>query len=116
MILVEKDLPYFYEMEANGFVINDNLTFSIKAPSIVSNQDIQKIKEGFKRIDTLIRIKNESYNKYLDIESVAKNYLLDEIAYKTQNDVVCVNKLLVLMEIEDLVEEKVGGYIRKKQD
>lgn len=41
---------------------------------------------------------------------------VDEIAYRTQNDVVCVNKLLVLMEIEDLVEEKVGGYIRKKQD
>lgn len=38
---------------------------------------------------------------------------IDEISWKTQNDVICTSKLLTLMEIEDLVEMKIGGYIRK---
>ena len=55
--------------------------------------------------------------EYRKIYNVIGNEIMsiDEIALKTQNDVVCVSKLLVLMELEDLVEEKMGGYIRKEE-
>lgn len=38
---------------------------------------------------------------------------IDEISLKTNNDVICTSKLLVLMELEDLVEQRLGGYIKK---
>lgn len=41
---------------------------------------------------------------------------IDEISLKTENDVICTTKLLTLMELEDLVELKLGGYVRKYID
>ena len=38
---------------------------------------------------------------------------IDEISLKTDNDIICTSKLLTLMEIEDLVEQRLGGYIKK---
>ena len=39
---------------------------------------------------------------------------VDEISDKTKNDIVCSLRLLTLMEIEDVIEQKLGGYVRKK--
>ena len=38
---------------------------------------------------------------------------IDEISLKTNNDVICTSKLLVLMELEDLIEQRLGGYVKK---
>lgn len=75
--------------------------------------DFPELQNRNKRIVSYnLNIKKE----YRKIYNVIGNEIMsiDEIALKTQNDVVCVSKLLVLMEMEDLIEEKMGGYIRKK--
>lgn len=53
--------------------------------------------------------------EYRKIYEVLNDYPIsvDEIAFKTKNDVICTLRLLTLMEIEDLVEQKLGGYVRK---
>ena len=74
--------------------------------------DFPLFKNRIKRsVSYNMNIKKE-YRKIYNV--IGKEIMsIDEIAYKTQNNVVCVSKLLVLMELEDLIEERNGGYIRK---
>lgn len=64
------------------------------------------------------RIVNYNMNvkkEYRRIYNIINNIPMsvDEISLKTNNDVICTSKLLILMELEDLVEQSLGGYIRK---
>lgn len=75
-------------------------------------EDFTDWKKKKKRINKYnLNIKRE-YRKIYNV--IGENPMsIDEIAIKTNNDVICVSKLLVLMELEDLVEERFGGYIKK---
>lgn len=86
-ILVEKDYPDYYVKEENGFVLDNGLTFSIKAPKIISEDEIKDISQYFSMVDSLIRKGDKSYNYYLELETIAKNYLMDEISYKSDTGI-----------------------------
>lgn len=81
-------------------VISELPCFSSRRKKIIIHNP--QIKKEYRRIYNL-----------LTVEPIT----LEEIALKTNNSVMCTAKLLSLMEIEDLIERKIGvGYIRKEQE
>ncbi len=97
-ILVEKDFPDYYADEEYGFTLNDILTFSIKAPGIVTEEQIDSISKYFHIVDSLIREGDTSYTTYLDTDSVATHFLFDELAYNSDS---CITSTFFYKEMDD---------------
>lgn len=78
--LIEKDLTAYYEEEKNGFTIASGKTFTIAAPKHASLQQVSYIREYFQRIDDMIKAGSEECWNYIDLDSFAKRFLIDEIS------------------------------------
>ena len=75
-------------------------------------EDFSDWKDRRKRIVKYnMNVKKEYRKIYSVIRDVPMS--IDEISLRTNNDVICTSKLLTLMEMEDLVEQKLWGYVRK---
>lgn len=85
--LVEKDSPDYYLMEENGFLLNDNLTFSIKDTKDITEEEVSGLAAYFSYIDGLLRAGNKEYLKYLDINSAISRFLIDEISYNSDANI-----------------------------
>lgn len=96
--LIEKDLEAYFKEEKTGFVTDAGAAFSISAPQHASREQVYYIKDYVQNIENLILENNENINKYIDVESFAAKYLVDEISlnfdtnitsmyfYKEKND------------------------------
>ena len=86
-VLLEKDFPEYYQKEENGFMINDNLTFSIKGPADITREKIADLTEYFTQVDTLLREGDKAYESYIDIASMIDIFLIDELSYKSDSGI-----------------------------
>lgn len=86
-ILLEKDFPDYFEDEEHGFIINDGLTFSVKAPSDITGEEIKNIAEAFQEIDILLREGNKTCLDYLHTDSMINRFLIDELAYNSDTGI-----------------------------
>lgn len=86
-VLLEKDFPAYFEEEEHGFIINDNLTFSIKGPSNITQEEIAGLAEEFAQIDALLRGGDKSYLNHIDIASMIDLFLIDELSYKSDSGI-----------------------------
>lgn len=75
--------------------------------------DFPRWKARKKRINKYNSNIKKEYRKIYNVLSDVP-MCVDEISEKTNNDVICTSKLLVLMEMEDLIEEIEGGFLKKK--
>lgn len=78
--LIEKDSPIYYELEEAGFVTKSENTFTIKAPQHASREQVEYIYAYIQNIESLIEAGEEEVWEYLDIDSFAKRYVIDEIS------------------------------------
>ena len=76
-------------------------------------EDFEEWKIRKKRVITHNQNIKKEYRKIYSV--IGEEPLsIEEISLKTDNDIMCTSRLLTLMEIEDLVDIKCGGYIRKE--
>lgn len=89
-----------------------------KGAKLVTNvNDILKDFEDFNNMKKRKEIHNVFIKKeYRKIYEVLSDIpiSIDEIADRTKNDIVCSLRLLTLMEVEDIIEQRLGGYVRKE--
>ncbi len=83
--LVEKELPerYAYEREHGnaGFVTDAGNCFVIHSPKDLSEDETEDVREYFQMIEDKIVFESPDYADYIDVDSFAKRFLVDEIAY-----------------------------------
>lgn len=78
--LIEKDFSEYYDESNSGFVTNSGNRFSIKAPSYASREQVIYISNHFQRIEDMIQSGMADYENYIDLESFASRFLVDEIS------------------------------------
>lgn len=81
--LIEKDDPTHYEAEACGFVTARGDCFSIKSPQHASREQVKYIQSVVENIDSMVMAGDDEVWDYLDIDSFAKSFLMDELALDT---------------------------------
>lgn len=96
--LIEKDLAAYYAEEKCGFITESGKQFTIGAPKHASRQQVSYIAEYVQMIENLILSHNTEYANYIDLDSFAARFLVDEISlncdanitsmffYKDRND------------------------------
>lgn len=96
--LIEKDFPDYWKAERAGFATLRNNVFTIKSPQHASREQVEYISQYVQNIDDMLNDGNTEYRNYIDFESFAKKFIVDEIAlsydvnvtsmfyYKEQND------------------------------
>lgn len=78
--LIEKDYSFNYQMEECGFTTNKGYTFSIKSPNNISFDEVNYIRDYVQIIENYMSIGDRTYFEYLDLDSLAKTFLINEIA------------------------------------
>lgn len=81
--LIEKDYPSHYEAESSGFETSRGDQFSIKSPQHASREQARYIQSIVENIDQMVTDGNPEVWDYLDINSFAKSFLMDELACDT---------------------------------
>lgn len=81
--LIEKDHPKHYAEEAGGFVTSAGNQFTINAPQHASAEQVAYIRGCVERIEQLVQGGSSKVWEYLDPDSFAKRFVLDEIALDT---------------------------------
>lgn len=96
--LFEKDINWYWEDEDAGFSTSKNNTFTIKSPRHPSEKQVAYLSGYVQNIDDMINSGDTEYRNYIDFESFAKKFIVDEIAlsydvnvtsmyyYKEKND------------------------------
>lgn len=96
--LIEKDLAAYYAEEKCGFITGSGKQFTIGAPKHASRQQVSYIADYVQMIENLILSHNTEYASYIDLDSFAARFLVDEISlncdanitsmffYKDRND------------------------------
>lgn len=96
--LFEKDIEIYWETEGAGFTTSGNNRFTIKSPQHASGEQVEYLAQYVQKIDDMLNGGNVEYRNYIDFESFAKKFLVDEIAlshdvnvtsmyyYKEKND------------------------------
>lgn len=78
--LLEKDFSVYYEKEGSGFVTDSGNCFSIKAPEHASREQVEYIRSYIQKIEDSIENGDKEYLNYIDLDSFAKRFLVDEIS------------------------------------
>lgn len=81
--LIEKDHPKHYEVEDSGFVTSAGNQFTINAPQHASEEQVKYIRSYVDNIEQLVQSGQPEVWEYLDADSFARRFLLDEIALDT---------------------------------
>lgn len=79
--LIEKELPDRYGSVSTGFITDGNYTFAVKHPAHASAEQVSYISNYFQTIENLIYSNSNACFDYIDIESFAKKFLLEEFFY-----------------------------------
>lgn len=78
--LIEKELPEFLKPEEAFFTTEKcNYTFVVKAPKHASKEQVEYIAEFVQKIEDSFVSGTEEYKKYIDLDSFAKQFLIDQI-------------------------------------
>lgn len=78
--LIEKDLTDYYNQETCGFITASGKTFTINEPDHASREQVTYIKDYIQMIENLILDHNTEYQNYIDLDSFAGRFLVDEIS------------------------------------
>lgn len=81
--LIEKDHPKHYEVEPNGFVTTAGSQFTINAPSHASAEQVEYISGYVDNIEQMVLSGQQEIWEYLDADSFAKRFILDEVSLNT---------------------------------
>lgn len=81
--LIEKDHPKHYAVEDSGFVTSAGNQFTINAPQHASEEQVRYIRDYVDNIEQLVQSGSPEVWEYLDADSFARRFLLDEIALDT---------------------------------
>ncbi len=81
--LIEKDHPKHYAEEAGGFVTSAGNQFTINAPQHASEEQVRYIRDCVNNIEQLVQNGQAEIWEYLDLDSFAKRFVLDEVALDT---------------------------------
>ena len=96
--LFEKDFADYWANSAAGFTTSRNNTFTINSPQHASREQVEYLAGHIQNIDDMINDGNTEYRNYVDFESFARKFIVDEIAlshdvnitsmfyYKKKND------------------------------
>lgn len=87
-ILIEKDHIDNYNEEDNGFITSRGYPFVIKSPN-TSSESIKKLSENINLIDSLFLSHNSFVYNYIDEQTFADKYILEEVALN--NDTNCTS-------------------------
>lgn len=78
--LIEKDVDVHLEEEGNGFVTKKcQYPFIVKSPKAASEEQIGYIADYIQKIEDLLLEKDQEYKKYIDLDSFAKQFLIDKL-------------------------------------
>lgn len=78
--LIEKDFTEYWEKSENKLITALGNKFSIKEPQYASTEQIQYISDYIQQIDAMISEGNPDYEKYIDFNSFAEKFIIDELA------------------------------------
>lgn len=78
--LVEKDYSLYYDEGTSGFITDSGYCFTLKSPEHASREQVEYIKGYFQDIENMILNNEPDYDNYIDLESFAARFLLDEIS------------------------------------
>lgn len=78
--LIEQDFPLYWEMESAGFTTLRGNKFTIKSPQHASREQVEYISQYVQNIDDMLNDGNVEYKDYIDFESFARKFVVDEIA------------------------------------
>lgn len=81
--LIEKDHPDHYAAEAGGFATSRGNLFTINAPQHVSREQVQYIRDYVENIEQLAQNGQSAVWDYLDVDSFAGHFLVDELSLNT---------------------------------
>lgn len=96
--LFEKDFIHYWTNENAGFMDSNKNTFTIKSPQHASKEQVEYLFGYVQSIDDMLDEGNTEYRNYIDFETFARKFIVDEIAlsydvnvtsmfyYKKQND------------------------------
>lgn len=76
---VEKDTVDYYNREKSGFRTESGYHFSLKSPEHASREQIEYISEYFQTIEDMISNRTPDYDNYIDLNSFAARFMIDEI-------------------------------------
>ncbi|MBQ6886828.1 MAG: CotH kinase family protein, partial [Lachnospiraceae bacterium] len=79
--LIEKDYVWYYESEPTGFVTDSNACFTIKSPKNASKEQVSYIHSYVQKIEDMIMEGVPDYDNCIDLDSFAKRFIIDEIAW-----------------------------------
>ena len=78
--LLEKDIQDHLEKEGNGFVTEQlGYPFIIKNPTPATEEQMNYIKSYIQNIENLLVAQDGGYKEYIDLDSFAKQFLIDKI-------------------------------------
>lgn len=78
--LIEREIAERLEAEEVGFTTDTcNYLFTLKSPKEPSSDELNYIKGYVQNIENLLLAGDESYKDYIDIDSFAKQFLIDKI-------------------------------------
>lgn len=86
-ILIEKDTPAYYMFETEKFLMEEQFTFTIKHYENTTEEELAGLTEYFNHINGLIKAGDKEAWNYLDTDSLAKVFLMYEIAYNSDANV-----------------------------
>lgn len=87
--LLELDMFHRYEDEASGFLSDHYQPVVMKSPEYASENQVKYISDRYQKLENALCAKNGyneegiHYSFYLDVNSFAKRYLVDEVAKNT---------------------------------
>lgn len=81
--LIEKDYPQHYSVETGGFVTSFGNQFTVQAPKHVSQEQVQYIQDYVEDIEQMAQNGDPAVWNYLELDSFAKRFLIDEISMNT---------------------------------
>lgn len=78
--LLEKDAVEYWVNEGAGFSLSGGNKFTVKSPQHASREQVEYISQYVRNIDDLINEGNTEYRNYIDFESFARKFIVDELA------------------------------------
>lgn len=85
--LFEKDAIEYWGEKGAGFKTLNNNVFTIKSPKHASREQVVYLSRYVQNIDDMLNDGNEEYRNYIDFESFAQKFIVDEIAFNFDTNV-----------------------------
>ena len=83
--LIEKDHPKHYAEETSGFETSGGNKFTINSPEHASVEEVEYIQDYVENIDQMVQNGDPEVWQYLDLDSFAKRFVLDEVSLNTDS-------------------------------